>query len=47
MTADWYTVGVLLDSNGALPFTHRDTPKPVYRPGTFHSPSARALRGAP
>ena len=45
MTVDWYTVGVLLYefTNGALPFTHRDTPKPVYRPGTFHSPECKGL----
>ena len=38
-SVDWYTVGVLLYefSNGALPYSQRDSPKPVYRPGNFPS----------
>lgn len=44
-SVDWYTVGVLLYefSNGALPFSQRDTPKPVYRQGEFGSPECRDL----
>ena len=40
-----YTVGVLLYefSNGALPFSQRDTTKPVYRPGDFPSASCKDL----
>jgi hypothetical protein len=32
-TIDWYTVGVLMYefTHGALPFSQRDLPKPVYR----------------
>jgi len=43
MSVDWYTVGVLLYefSNGALPYSQRDQPKPVYRPGTFPSHSCQ------
>ena len=45
MSVDWYTVGVLLYefTNGALPFSQRDTLKPVYRPGDFPSPECRDL----
>jgi len=44
-SVDWYTVGVLLYefSNGALPFSQRDTQKPVYRQGTFPSPECQNL----
>ena len=43
VSVDWYTVGVLLYefSNGALPYTQRDTPQPVYRPGNFPSPECK------
>ena len=42
-SVDWYTVGVLLYefANGALPFTQRDSPNPVYRPGNFPTPECK------
>jgi len=42
-SVDWYTVGVLLYefSNGALPYSQRDSSKPVYRPGTFPTPACQ------
>ena len=42
-SVDWYTVGVLLYefSNGALPYSQRDTANPVYRPGSFPSPECQ------
>ena len=42
-SVDWYTVGVLLYefSNGALPYSQRDQPKPVYRAGAFPSTSCQ------
>ena len=45
MSVDWYTVGVLMYefSNGALPFSSRDTAKPVYRPGDFPSEACKEL----
>ena len=45
MSVDWYTVGVLMYefSNGALPFSQRDTLKPVYRPGDFPSAECQDL----
>ena len=45
MSVDWYTVGVLLYefTNGALPFSQRDTLKPVYRQGDFPSAECRDL----
>ena len=45
MSVDWYTVGVLMYefSNGALPFSSRDTAKPVYRPGDFASEACKEL----
>lgn len=44
-SCDWYTVGVLLYefSNGALPFTKRDTYNPVYREGTWPSAECKSL----
>jgi len=44
-SVDWYTVGVLLYefTNGALPFSQRDTLKPVYRPGDFPNAECQHL----
>jgi len=44
-SCDWYTVGVLLYefSNGALPFTKRDTYQPVYREGTWPNADCKDL----
>ena len=45
VSCDWYTIGVLLYefANGNLPYTARDTEKPVYRPGDFHSAEQKEL----
>jgi len=44
-SSDWYTVGVLLYefSNGALPYTQRDSETPKYRPGHFPNPACQSL----
>jgi len=44
-SCDWYTVGVLLYefSNGALPYTKRETYTPVYREGTWPNDQCKDL----
>jgi len=44
-SCDWYTVGVLLYefTNGALPFTKRETYSPVYREGSWPNTDCKDL----
>merc|ERR1712060_366082 len=44
-SSDWYTVGVLLYefSNGALPYSNRDSETPKYRPGNFPTAACQNL----